>query len=137
MYGVGADVLWRHENLDPETHEWVAREFGFCPFSLLKQLGRAQRSGYIAPAGGVPKLPTSLVDIEPRTDARFVFLAGSANRLFLPESQRRSFQHFEKFRAGYHSYHELPGMTHLDVMFGKNSAREVFPLIVQELDRES
>lgn len=136
MYGVGADVLWRHENLDPDTHEWVAREFGWCPLSLLKQLGRAQRSGYISPAGGVPKLPPSLVDIEPRTDARFAFFAGGANRLFLPESQRRSFRHFEKFRPGYHSYHELPGMTHLDVMFGKNSARDVFPLVVQELDRE-
>jgi hypothetical protein len=63
-------------------------------------------------------------------------LAGSANRLFLPKSQRRSFEHFDKFRPGYHSYHELDGLTHLDVMFGKNSARDVFPLIVQELDRE-
>ncbi len=134
MYGTGRDVLWRHENLDSDTHEWVAREFGWCPFSLLKQIGRAQRSGYISPAGGIPRLPPSLVDMEPRTDARFAFFAGAANRLFLPESQRRSFEHFDKFRPGYHSYHELPGLTHLDVMFGKNSARDVFPLIVQELD---
>jgi hypothetical protein len=136
MYGVGPDILWRHRNLDPETHDWVSREFGWCPFSLLRQIGRAQRSGYIMPGDGLPELPTSLVDIEPRTDARFAFFAGSANRLFLPQSQRRSFEHFDKFRPGYHSYHELDGLTHLDVMFGKHSARDVFPLIVRELDRE-
>lgn len=136
MYGVGPDILWRHRNLDPETHDWVSREFGWCPFSLLRQIGRAQRSGYIMPVDGLPELPTSLVDIEPRTDARFAFFAGSANRLFLPQSQRRSFEHFDKFRPAYHSYHELDGLTHLDVLFGKRSAQDVFPLIVQELDRE-
>jgi hypothetical protein len=135
MYGVGPDILWRHDNLDPETHHWVAREFGFCPFSLLRQIGRAQRSGYIAPVDGLPELPPSLVDIEPRTDARFAFLAGSANKLFLPESQRRSFEHFDKFRRDYHTFRELRGLTHLDVLFGKNSARDVFPLILEELDR--
>jgi hypothetical protein len=135
MYGVGPDVLWRHANLDPDTHDWVSREFGFCPFSLLKQIGRAQRTGHIGPVDGLPEVPESLVDIEPRTDARFAFFAGSANRLFLPLSQRRSFEHFDKFRPNYHSYHELPGLTHLDVMFGRNSARDVFPQIVAELDR--
>jgi len=137
MYGVGPDILWRHANLDPETHEWVSREFGFCPFSLLRQIGRAQRTGVIAPTGQLPQLPRSLVAAAPKTDARFSFLAGSVNRLFLPESQRRSFEHFDKFRPGYHTFHELPGMTHLDVLFGKTSAREVFPLIVEELDREA
>jgi hypothetical protein len=135
MYGVGPNILWRHANLDPATHEWVSREFGFCPFSLLRQIGRAQRTGYIVPVDSLPQIPPSLVDIEPNTDARFSFLAGSANRLFLPLSQRRSYEHFNKFRPGYHTFHELPGLTHLDVLFGHNSARDVFPLIVQELDR--
>ena len=136
MYGVGPDILWRHANLDPETHEWVSREFGFCPFSLLRQIGRAQRSGVIAPTGKLPQLPGSLVAQAPKTDARFAFLAGSANRLFLPISQRRSFEHFDSHRPRYHTFRELPGMTHLDVLFGKTSPRDVFPLIVEELDRE-
>jgi hypothetical protein len=135
MYGVGPNILWRHVNLEPDTHEWVSREFGFCPFSLLRQIGRAQRSGYIMPVNGLRELPASLIDLEPMTDARFSFLAGGANRLFLPLSQRRSYDHFNRFRPGYHTFHELPGLTHLDVMFGRNSARDVFPLILQELDR--
>ncbi|MGB0095774.1 MAG: hypothetical protein WBP81_24945 [Solirubrobacteraceae bacterium] len=133
MYGVGRDILWRHANLDGDTHDWVSREFGYCPFSLLAQIGRAQRKGYLVPVDGLAQLPESLVDVEPMTDARFAFLAGSRNRLFLPLSQRRSFEHFEHFRRDYHTFHELPGYTHLDVMFGRNAHHDVFPLILREL----
>jgi hypothetical protein len=135
MYGVGPDILWRHENLDAATHDWVSREFGWCPFSLLRQIGRAQRTGVIAPVDGLRELPASL-EGEPMTAARFSFLAGSMNKLFLPLSQQRSFEHFSKFRPDYHTFHELPGLTHLDVVFGKTSARDVFPLIIDELDRD-
>ncbi len=133
MYGIGPDVLWRHANLDVEAHEWVSREFGYCPFSLLAQIGRAQVRGHLVPVDGLRELPDSFVDFEPRTDARFAFLAGSRNRLFLPISQRRSFEHFNRFRRDYHRFHELPGYTHLDVLFGRNAAHDVFPLILREL----
>src|SRR5205807_831174 len=46
MYGVGPDVLWRHENLDASTHEWVGREFGYPPLprgGLPRNRERAQR----------------------------------------------------------------------------------------------
>lgn len=133
MYGVGSDILWRHANLDVETHEWVSREFGYCPFSLLAQIGRAQVRGYVVPVEGLAELPESLVNFAPMTDARFAFLAGSRNRLFLPLSQRRSFEHFDRFRRDYHTFHELPGYTHLDVMFGRNAHHDVFPVILNEL----
>jgi hypothetical protein len=134
MYGVGPDILWRHANLDADTHEWVSREFGYCPFSLLAQIGRAQVKGHLVPVDALPELPESLVAVEPMTDARFAFLAGSRNRLFLPLSQRRSFEHFSRFREDYHTFHELAGYAHLDVMFGRNSHYDVFPLILRELD---
>jgi hypothetical protein len=70
MYGVGRDILWRHANLDSVTHDWVSREFGYCPFSLLAQIGRAQRKGYLVPVDGLAQLPESLVDVGPMTDAR-------------------------------------------------------------------
>jgi hypothetical protein len=135
MYGVGPNILWRHDNLDSDTHDWISREFGYCPFSLLKQIGKAQRKGYIVPVEDLPQLPPSLVGIEPKTEARFAFIAGSRNRLFLPEGQRLSFQHFDRFRPGYHSFHELAGYTHLDIMFGLGAHKDTFPVILHELDR--
>ena len=46
MYGVGPDILWRHANLDLATHEWIGREFGFCPISFFsaRSGGRSERA---------------------------------------------------------------------------------------------
>ncbi|HEX9484518.1 MAG TPA: hypothetical protein VF929_08045, partial [Gemmatimonadaceae bacterium] len=57
------------------------------------------------------------------------------NRCFLPESQQRTFAHFDALRPGYHSLHTFPAYSHLDVFMGKNAARDVFPIIAHELER--
>ena len=136
MYGSGPDMLWRHENLDLATHDWISREFGFCPFSFLRQIGRSQRRGHLVPVDGLAELPADLTAGEPRTDARWTFLAGSENRVFLPSGQRRSFEFFERFRPGHNRHYELAGLSHLDVMFGRTGSREVFPLILDALGRD-
>jgi hypothetical protein len=136
MYGVGPEVLWRHANLDGATHAWISREFGWCPFSLLRQIGRSQLAGHLVPVSGLDDLlPPSFVDPPVRTAARFAFLAGTRDTLFLPSSQRRSFEHFDGIEPGRHSFHELPGYTHLDQFFGRNADRDVYPVILRELGR--
>ena len=39
-------------------------------------------------------------------------------------------------RPGCHALHVLPGYSHLDVFMGKNAARDVFPLMLEELERQ-
>ena len=81
----------------------------------------------------LPGLPSDYTAAPPQTDARFVFLAGEHNRCFLPESQTRTFEYFDRFAPGRHAAHVLPGYSHLDVFFGQHASRDVFPLIVKEL----
>ncbi|MEA2355051.1 MAG: cholesterol oxidase, partial [Solirubrobacteraceae bacterium] len=38
MYGAGADVLWRGDNVTREIHEWMGRELGSSPLSLFGQI---------------------------------------------------------------------------------------------------
>ena len=45
LFGVGPEILWRHENLSDDTHRWLGREVGFAPFAVLKQLARSSRKG--------------------------------------------------------------------------------------------
>ena len=71
----------------------------------------------------------------PKTTARVAFFAGLNNKCFLAEGQRQSFSFFDATRRDYHSLTLLPGYGHLDVFIGKNAARDVFPLMVRELDR--
>ena len=47
---------------------------------------------------------------------------------------KRTFEFLEGHDPGRHSLHFLPGYGHLDVFLGKHAARDVFPLILEELD---
>jgi|GEM_PF-212436 len=133
FYGVGPDVLWHHSNLDHDTHEWGSREWGFCPVSFFKQMGRCASAGHLVPTGELSELPASLLDGEPQTDARFTFIAGAENTCFLAASQQRTFDYFDALAPGRHRLELLPGYTHLDVFLGREAHRNVFPLIVEAL----
>lgn len=132
-YGTGFPALWSHENLNEATHRWVDHEFAEVPFSFFSQMARSIERGHLVSVDGSPELPQNFVAAPPKTDARFVFLAGTDNRCFLPESQVASHRFFDTHRPGVHALHLLEGYGHLDVFMGKDAARDVFPLILEEL----
>lgn len=135
-YGPGPDVLWRHENLTAETHRWISREFGWVPLSFFRQIRRCADAGHLVPVDdGVAGLPDDFAAGPPRTDARFTLLAGAENRCFLPAGQRRTHRWLDAYRPGVHALDLLPGYTHMDVFFGRDAPRDVFPRILAGLER--
>lgn len=134
-YGTGFPALWRHENLNDETHEWIKHEFAHVPLRFFQQMARCLRQGHLVSVEGLRELPQDFVAQPPKTDARFAFLAGERNICFLPESQMRTYDYFQKQRKDFHSLKILPGYGHLDVFIGKRAADDVFPIILEELDR--
>jgi hypothetical protein len=134
-YGSGFPALWRHANLNTATHdEFIPVEFGSVPMSFFRQMAACVERGNLVSVDGLPGLPEDFASEPPRTDARFVFLAGRHNRCFLPESQHRSFAYFDRIAPRRHALHVLPDYSHLDVFFGQDASRDVFPLIVEELE---
>jgi hypothetical protein len=134
-YGIGFPALWSHANLNDETHEWIKQEFAQVPICFFEQMAKCLRAGHLVAVDGFKELPSDFVASEPSTTARFAFIAGENNRCFLAESQRRTFEFFDGWRKDYHTLHMLPNYGHLDVFIGKNAAQDVFPLIVEELER--
>lgn len=134
-YGSGFPALWRHENLNEDTHEWLKQEFGPVPLRFFDQIMRCVRAGHLVSVEGKPGLPADFVAQKPQTDASFAFFAGKLNRCFLPESQEKTYDYFNRQRTEYHSLYMLPSYGHLDVFMGKNAAEDVFPLMVSELER--
>ncbi len=134
-YGTGFPALWSHENLNDATHEWIKQEFAQVPIAFFEQMAQCIEKGHLVAVDGYPELPADFAANEPSTSARFAFFAGLDNRCFLAESQQRTFDFFNSWRKGYHSLHMLPNYGHLDVFFGKNAAKDVFPLMSEELDR--
>jgi pimeloyl-ACP methyl ester carboxylesterase len=134
-YGTGAPTLWRHENLNRATHEWLRGEFADVPLSFFEQILASVEAGHLVAADSHPALPDSFVDAPPRTDARFAFFAGELNACFAPESQRRTHAWFDRQDPGRHTVTVLPNYGHLDVFMGAHAAHDVFPLMLSELER--
>ena len=134
-YGVGFPTLWRHENLNAETHDWLVREFSNVPLTFFKQIGLSLRAGHLVPMDHPDKLPASFVAQPPKTTARFAFFAGEENRCFTYESQVKTHAWFDGHDPGRHTLHVIPGYAHLDIFMGKDAGRDVLPKIVEELDR--
>jgi len=76
IYGFGFPTLWRHENLDDRTHEWVKQEFAHVPMRFFRQMERCLRKGRLVAVEGLGGLPADFAAQPPRTAARFAFLAG-------------------------------------------------------------
>lgn len=134
-YGSGFPALWRHENLNEPTHDaFIASEFGFVPLTFFAQMARCVRAGHLVSYEPLAELPEDYLAEPPRTDARFVFLAGAENQCFLPESQQRSYDYLTRYRHD-HSLRIVPGYSHLDIFMGRSASRDVFPFIVEGLER--
>jgi pimeloyl-ACP methyl ester carboxylesterase len=134
-YGTGEPTLWRHENLNRATHEWLRGEFADVPLSFFEQILHSVEAGHLVAAAAHPALPASFVDAPPKTDARFAFFAGALNACFEPESQRRTQAWFEHQDPGRHTVTVVPNYGHLDMFMGAHAARDVFPLMLSELER--
>jgi pimeloyl-ACP methyl ester carboxylesterase len=134
-YGTGHPTLWRHENLNAATHEWVKQEFGKVPTSFFEQIYKCVLAGHLVGVDHLPAWPQEFGTLPPQTDARFVFFAGTENVCFLPESQLKTYQYFDHLRPGFHGLHYLPGYGHLDPFIGENASRDVFPLMLAELEK--
>lgn len=134
-YGSGFPALWRHEQLDDATHEWLKEEFGPVPLSFFRQMARCVNAGRMVRYDDLPQLPADYTAGEPQTDARWSFFAGEKSGCFLPPSQQRSHEFIEKYRRGQSALYRIPDYSHLDVFIGKDASRDVFPLMLDELDK--
>jgi hypothetical protein len=134
IYGTGWPALWSHRNLDDATHDWLRGEFGEAPMTFFQQAARCIGAGHVVSVKQLPGLPNSYIDDPPKTEARFALITGAENGCWAPESQRRTYAFLTQSRpqAG-HTLHIFPGYKHIDLLIGKNAARDVYPTILQEL----
>jgi hypothetical protein len=133
-YGAGKPTLWRHENLNVDTHEWLQAEFGAVPLTFFGQILRCVRAGRLLSVEQHPELPRDLSAKAPATDARVAFIAGAANKCFTADSQRASHSWYAGHAPTRTALHVFDGYGHLDVFMGERAAQDIFPTILAELE---
>jgi hypothetical protein len=136
IYGEGESVMWSHANITPKTHSWLADEFFWVPTLFFRQIGRSTMARRLVPLRTLDAV-RGLTELHapPATRAKITFMTGLDNRCFAPESQLLSYRYMTAWQPRQHRLVELPGYGHLDVWFSKRSAADVFPAVVEGLDR--
>ncbi len=110
----------------------LAEMFGEANIDAFKQLALFARRGCVLDQRGND---VYLPHIE-RLALPICFIHGAKNACFLPESTARTLQRLSRANGRQlYDRHVIPGYGHIDCIFGKNAAHDVYPLIVAHLDK--
>lgn len=133
IYGAGFPALWRLENLDKATMDWIQHEFAAVPLTFFHHIKKCVQEGVLVPLEQDPE--RNYVPDQLKTEARVILFTGTKNKCFLPESQQNTFEYLERLAPGKHRLYSIENYSHLDIFFGKNAYLDVFPLMINELNQ--
>ena len=129
-YGAGFPALWELDNLTEETKQWIRNEFAFVPISFFNHIKKGVNAGALMSSDGKVNYSKG----KPKTDARFAFFAGKLNKCFCYQGQVTSFNFFNSIKNNFHTLHLYDTYSHLDIFYGKNSHKDIFPEMIKELN---
>jgi cholesterol oxidase len=105
--------------------------FGVANIRALEGLALMTRKGHIVAADGaetyLPRLNRMAIPI--------AFIHGQENECFLPESTEMTFNQLRQLNGeSLYSRSVIPRYGHIDCIFGRDAARDVYPKILKHLE---
>ncbi len=127
MYG----PLYEHDQLSAESHDALGELFGVASITSFEHLARMARAGHLVDAQGqeayMPHLDRLAIPV--------TFIHGAENLCFLPESTAMTVEALsERNGADLYTRHVIPNYGHIDCIFGKNAARDIYPHVLKHLE---
>lgn len=124
-------ILYEHDQLSEKTHDNLHELFGVANLSAFKQLALMTRNEHVVNAGGEDEY---LPHIE-RMALPIMFLHGAENECVLPKSTQMTYDLLRETN-GTQLYRRqlIPDYGHVDCMFGKNAANDVYPYVLEHLE---
>jgi cholesterol oxidase len=131
ILGIYGDVF-KHAQLNDATHQAIHEMFGIANITTFNHLSLMVRKEQIVDKDGGD---TYLPHLE-RLAIPVTFLTGAENNLFLPEGTLKTMQTLARANdATLYQRILFPDYAHMDMYIGRDSARDIFPTIVAQLDR--
>jgi cholesterol oxidase len=110
----------------------LAEMFGEANIEAFQQLALFARKQHLVDSDGQD---VYLPHVE-RMALPILFVHGAENACFKPESTARTVERLAAVNGRQlYERHVIPGYGHIDCIFGKNAARDVYPLIVAHLEK--
>jgi cholesterol oxidase len=124
--------VFHHDNLNEATHEAIDEMFGVGNVTSFEHILKIFEVGRLVSHEGsdvyIPHVSSLKTPI--------TFVHGEKSGMFNIEGTKRTFDELCQVNGPEHyRMITLPEYAHMDVFIGKNSAKDVFPLLVQELDK--
>jgi pimeloyl-ACP methyl ester carboxylesterase len=134
IYFIYGDVF-DHERIDETTMaDAVPSFFGASNMTFFEHMAVMVRRGCRAvdARGGDTYLPRTQ-----RFQMPVSFVTGEHNRMFVPRGLEAS---YDLLRAvndpELYAHHVVPGYAHLDLWLGRDAERDVYPIVLRELERQ-
>jgi cholesterol oxidase len=139
MWGWGFPAPYQHKNLHPLTHKRIKDLFGATTTYYYRHISKMISCGESIPfdrKGDFYHLPKSyLQELSKVLLPPTLFIAGNENKIF-PGSNKKSFEEIKKINPLQNiHFQEIDGYGHQDIFIGKNSAIDVFPTMIDFLNK--
>lgn len=123
--------LYEHANLNEATHDVLHEMFGVANMKAFIHLARLTNTGHLVDFDGkdtyLPHLDRLAIPI--------AFIHGAQNECFLPLSTELTLNDLAKANGNnLYTRHVIPGYGHIDCIYGKNAAHDVYPFVLQHLE---
>jgi cholesterol oxidase len=123
--------LYEHVTLNDATHEALAEMFGISNMKSFQHLAlTVEKEKAVNFEGQDVYLPHA-----DRINIPIKFISGENNECYLPSSTQKTYDLLTKVNGPKYSRDVIPGYGHIDCIFGKNAARDIYPLVAAHLDK--
>ncbi|WGS53626.1 GMC oxidoreductase [Paraburkholderia sp. D15] len=130
LYG----LLYEHAKLNETLHENLQELFGIHDIEVFRHLAAMVRAGRIVDAEGEDLYLGGARGLE-GLRLPIGFIHGERNETYLPKSTQLTFDMLTRaFPEQPYERHLIPGYGHIDCIFGKDAAADVYPVIARYLD---
>ncbi|MER8839689.1 alpha/beta fold hydrolase [Mesorhizobium sp. M0913] len=125
--------LYELGQLNQATLDAMPEMFGQANVTAFRHLSKIARAGHVVRANGTDDY---LRDSNLRNFAiPTLFVHGALNRCFAPSGTRKTIEALSRVNGRrLYDRREIAETGHIDTIFGKNAARDVYPSIVAHLD---
>lgn len=138
MWGTGWPALYSHDNLADITHRRGGDLYGATSMNYYRHVVKMVRAGgavkYDRRDPKYARLPDDYFAHAAEIDTPVLFMTGEDNRVFT-NSNVVCHERLERIVPGRHELHVFPGYGHQDPFMGERVDRDVFPRLLEFLEK--
>jgi cholesterol oxidase len=125
-------LLYRHEQLNTSTHTNMHELFGIANIASMEHLALLVREKHLVSYDGKEVYMPHL----DRLKLPICFIHGALNDCYEPVSTELTYNALcAAFGPELYERHVIPGYGHIDCIFGKNAAQDVYPYMLAHLEK--